>query len=184
MSNSWTPHGVQHDRFPCPSPSPEICSSLCPLSLWCYPTISSPVNPFSHLQSFPASGSFPRRVGSSPQLAKGLELQHSMNVQDWSPLGWTSWISLQSKGLSRVFSSTTVQKHQFFSAQCFFMVTINVVRSGCSFLWLHTAKFKLNSDQDALYFRWRVLFGQTEPSTTDPTLLNLNSRMPILQGKS
>ena len=121
MSNSLQPHGLQHARLPCPSPSPGVGSNSCPLSWWCHPTISSPVIPFSScLQSFPASGSFPmsqffassgQRIGPS---ASALVL--SMNTQDWS-LGWTSWISLQSKGLSRVFSNTTVQKHQFFGPQ-------------------------------------------------------------------
>ena len=121
MSNSLWPHGLQHARLPCPSPTPGVCSNSHPSSQWCHPTISFSVIPFSCLQSFPASGSFPmsqfftsggQRIGGS-SLASVLP----MNIQDWLPWGWTSWISLQSKGLSRVFSNTTVQKHQFFSAQ-------------------------------------------------------------------
>ena len=122
MSNSLRPHGLKHYRFPCPSPTPGACSNWCSLSQWCHPTISSSVIPFSFcLQSFPASGSFQMsqffasgcqsiRVSASTSVLP-------MNTQGWSPLGWTGWISLQSKGLSRVFSNTTVQKHQFFDAQ-------------------------------------------------------------------
>ena len=115
-------HESQHARPPCPSPTPGVCLNSCSLSRWRHPTISSSVVPFSScLQSFPASGSFPvsqffksggQRIGVSA-LASVLP----MNIQDWFPLGWTGWISLLSKGLARVFSNTTVQKHQFFSAQ-------------------------------------------------------------------
>ena len=105
MSNSLQPHGIQHTRPPCLSPTAGVYSNWCPLSPWCHPTISSSVIPFSHLQSFPASGS----SASASVL--------SMNNQDWFPLGWTGWISLQSTGLSRAFSNTTVQKHQYLSAQ-------------------------------------------------------------------
>ena len=120
--DSLWPHGVQHSRLPCPSSIPGTCSNSCPLSRWCSPTISSSIVPFSsYLQSFLASGSFLRSqfLTSSGQniglsiLASGLP----MNVQDWFPLGLTGLISLQSKGLSRVFSNTTVQKHQFFGTQ-------------------------------------------------------------------
>ena len=112
--------GLQHGRLPCPSLSPRTCSNSCPLSQWCHPTISSSVIPFSsHLQSFPASGSFPMNqfFPSGGQSIGALASFLPMNIQDWFPLGWTGWISLQSKGLSRVFSSTTVQKHQFFGTQ-------------------------------------------------------------------
>ena len=122
MSNSLKLHGPQHARLPCPSPTPGAYSNLCSLSRWCHPTISSSVVPFSFCpQSFPALGSFQmsqrfasggQRIGvsaSAPVIP--------MNIQDWFPLGWTSWISLQSKGLSRIFSNTTLQKHQFFSTQ-------------------------------------------------------------------
>ena len=122
ISNSLRPHGLQHIRLPCPSPSPGICPNSCPLSRWCHPTISSSVSCFSsRLQSFPASGSFPvSRLFSSGGQSIGVSAWASvlpMNIQDWSPLGWTGWISLPSKGLSRVFSSTPVQKHRFFSVQ-------------------------------------------------------------------
>ena len=122
MSDSLWPHESQHARPPCPSPTPGVYPNPCPLSQWCHPAFSSSVVPFSSCpQSLPASGSFPisqlftwggQRIGVSA-LASVLP----MNTQDWSPLGWTGWISLQSKGLSRVFSNTTVQKHQFFSTQ-------------------------------------------------------------------
>ena len=124
FSHVWLfrPHEPQHARPPCPPPTPRVYTNPCPLSQWCHPTISSSVIPFSTCsQSFPASVSFSMsqlfasggqciRVSASTSLLP-------MNTQDWSPLGWTGWISLQSKGLSRVFSNTTVQKHQFFSTQ-------------------------------------------------------------------
>ena len=113
--------GLQHSRLPCPSPTPGAYSNLCPLSQWYHPTISSSVVPFSCLQSFPASGSFQmNQLFTSGGQSIGVSASASvlpMNIQDWFPLGWTGWISLQSKGLSRVFPNTTVQKHQFFSAQ-------------------------------------------------------------------
>ena len=120
MSNSLQPHGLQHTRLPCPSLSPRVCSNSCPLSWWCHPTISSSVITFSsHLQSFPASGSFPM---SQLFTSRGQSIGASVsvllvNIQDWFPLGLTGLIPFQSKWLSRVFSNTTVQKHQFFSAQ-------------------------------------------------------------------
>ena len=116
------PPELQHSRLPWPSLSPWVCSNSCSLSQWCLLTISASVTPFSSFpQSSPPSGSF-RWVGTSHKVAKGLQfqLQHqffSMNIQGWFPLGLTGLISLQSKGLSRVFTSTTVRKHQFFSAQ-------------------------------------------------------------------
>ena len=122
VSNSLWPHGLQHTRPPCQSPTPGVYSNSHPLSWWCLPTISSSVSPFSsHLQSFPASGSFQmsQHFASGGQ-STGVSSSTSvlpMNTQDWSPLEWTGWISLQSKGLSRVFSNTTVQKHQFFGTQ-------------------------------------------------------------------
>ena len=116
------PHEPQHARPPCPSPTPGVCSTSCPLSLWCHPTISSLVAPFfSCLQSFPASGSFSvSQFFTSGGQSIGVSASASvlpMNTQDWSPLGGTGLTSLQSKGLSRVFSNTTVQKYQFFGAQ-------------------------------------------------------------------
>ena len=116
------PHGLQHARPPYPSPTPRACSNSCPSRRWCHPTISSSVVPFpSRLQSFPASGSFPMsQFFTSDGESIGVSASASvlpMNIQDWFPLGLTGLISLQSKGLSRVFSNTTVQNHQFFSAQ-------------------------------------------------------------------
>ena len=122
VSNSLRPHEPQHARPPCPSPTPRVHPNSCPLSQWCHPTISSSVIPFpSCPQSFLASGCFPmsqlfasggQRIGVSASTSV-----LAMNTQDWSPLGWTDWISLQSKGLSRVFSNITSQEHQFFGAQ-------------------------------------------------------------------
>ena len=122
VANSLRPHGLQHARPPCPSSAPRVYSNSCPLSRWCHPTISSSVIPFSaRLQSFPASRSFTMSQffalgGQSIGISASASVL-PMNIQDWSPLGWTGWISLQSKGLSRVFSNTTVQKHQFFATQ-------------------------------------------------------------------
>ena len=115
-------HGLQHTRLPCPSPTPGACSDSSPLSRWCHWTISSSVIPFtSRLQSFPASGSFPMsQFFASGGQSIGVSASASvlpMNIQDWFPLGWTGLISLQSKGLSRLFSNTTVWKHQFFGVQ-------------------------------------------------------------------
>ena len=112
LSDSLRPHELQHTRPPCPSPTPGDYSNSCSLSWWCHPTISSSVVPFSfHPQSFPASGSFPmNQLFASGSQSIGVSTSASvlpMNNQDWSPLGWTGWISLQSKGLSRVFSNTT-----------------------------------------------------------------------------
>ena len=122
VSDSLWPHGLQHYRLPCPSPTPGAGSNSCPLSQWCHPTISSSVIPFSScLQSFPASGSFPMsQFFASGGQSIGVSASASvlpMNIQDWFPLGWTGWISSQSKGLSSVFSNTTVQKHRIFGAQ-------------------------------------------------------------------
>ena len=122
VSNSLWLHGLQHTRPPCPSPTPGAYSNSCPLSQWCHPTTSSSVIPFSScLQSFPLSGSFPMsQFFASGGQNIGVAASASvlpMNIQDWFPLEWTGWISWQSKGLSRVFYNTTVQKHQFFSAQ-------------------------------------------------------------------
>ena len=116
------PHVLQHARPPYPSPTPGVHPDPCPSSRWCHPTISSSVVPFSSCpQSFPASGSFPMsQLFISGGQIIGVSASTSvlpMNIQDWYPLGWTGCISLQSKGLSRVFSNTTVQKRQFFGAQ-------------------------------------------------------------------
>ena len=122
VSNSLRPHEPKHARPPCPSPTPGVHPNSCPSSQWCHPTISSSVIPFSSCpQSFPASGSFQMsQLFASGGKSIGASASTSvlpMNTQDWSPLGWTDWISLQSKGLSKIFSKTTVQNHQFFSAQ-------------------------------------------------------------------
>ena len=121
MSDS-APHGLQHARLPCSSPTPRACPNSSPSSWWCHPTISSSLVSFSScLQSFPASGSFPvSQFFTSGGQSIGVSASASVrpiNIQDWFPLGLTGWISLQSKGLSRVFSNTIVQKHQFFGAQ-------------------------------------------------------------------
>ena len=122
MSDFLQPHGLQHARLARPTPTPGACSNSCPSSRWCHPTISSSVVPFSsRLQPFRVSGSFPMsQFFTSGRQSIGVSASASflpVNIQDWFPLGWTGWISLQSKGLSRIFSNTTVQKHQFFSAQ-------------------------------------------------------------------
>ena len=120
MSDSLWPHGLQHARSPYPSPTPGVYPNSCPLSQWCHPTISSSVSPFSsRLQSFPASGFFQMsQFFTSGGQNIGVSASTSVlpkSIQDWFPLGWTGWISLQSKGLSRVFSNTTVQKHQVYA---------------------------------------------------------------------
>ena len=125
VSNSLQPHGLQHARFSHPSPTPKVCSNPRPLSRWCHPTISSSVIPFSScLQPFPASGSFPVSQffasGGQNIRVSALASVFPMNIQDWFPLGLTGWIFLQSEGLSRVFSNTTVQKYQFFGSQLSF----------------------------------------------------------------
>ena len=122
VSDFLWPHGLQHARLSWPSPTLGVYSNSCPLSQWCHPTISSSAVSFSScIQSFPASGSFQMsQFFASAGQSIGVSASTSvlpMNVQDWFPLGWIDWISLQSKGLSRVFSNTTVQKHQFFGAQ-------------------------------------------------------------------
>ena len=122
MSDCLWPHGLQHAKPPCPSPAPRVCSNSCPFSQWCHPTISSSVVPFSFcFQSFPASGSFLRSqffiLGGQSIGVSASTLVLPMHIQDWFPSGLNGWISLQSKGLSRVFSNTEVQKHQFFGAQ-------------------------------------------------------------------
>ena len=122
VSHSLRPHESQHARPPCPSPTPGVHPNLCASSQWCHPAISSSVVPFSsYPQSLPASESFPMSQlftwGGQSIGVSALASVLLMNTQDWSPLGWTGWISLQSKGLARIFSSTTVQKHQFFGVQ-------------------------------------------------------------------
>ena len=131
MSNSLRPHGLQHARLPRPPLFPGVCSDSNALSRWCHSATLPSVTPFScRPQSFPASGSYPvsqlfasggQSIGAS---ASALVLP--VNTQDWSPLEWTGWISLQSKGLSRVFSSTTVWRHKFFSAQIFLLSSSHI----------------------------------------------------------
>ena len=122
MSDSLWPQGLQHGMLPCPSPTPGAYSNSCPLRQWCHPTISSSVVAFSScLQSFPESGSFQmiwffQSGGQSIGVSASASVL-PVNTQDWFPLEWTGWISLQSKGLSRVFSNTTIQQHQFFGTQ-------------------------------------------------------------------
>ena len=129
-SDSLWPHGLQHARLPCPSPTPGAYPNSCPLSRWCHPTISSSVIPFSSCpQSFPASGSFQishlsASGGQSTRVSASTSVL-PMNTQDWSPLGLTRLISLQSKGPSRVFSNTTVQKHQIHQCSAFFAVQLS-----------------------------------------------------------
>ena len=146
MSNSLQPHWLQHARLPCPSPSPGVGSNICPLSWWCHPIISSSFIPFSScLQSFPASGYFPmsqffassgQRIGPSASASV-----LPMNIQDWFPLGLTGLFSLQSKGLSRVFSNTTVQKHQFFNTQPSLWSDCHIhnITAGKPQFWLYRA---------------------------------------------
>ena len=124
VSNSLWPHESQHARPPCPSPTPEVRSNSCPSSWWCHPAISFSVIPFSSCpKSLPASGFFPMSQlstwGGQSIGVSALASFLPMDTQDWSPLEWPGWISLQSGGLSRVFSNTTVQKHQFFGAQLY-----------------------------------------------------------------
>ena len=122
VSDTLRPHETQHARPPCPSPTTGVHPNPCPLCQWCHPTISSSIIPFSSCpQSFSASGSFQvSQLSASDGQSTGVSASTSVlpvNTQDWSPLEWTVWISLQSKGLSRVFSNTIVQKHQFFYTQ-------------------------------------------------------------------
>ena len=135
VSDSLRPHRLQHTRLPCPSPSPRACSNSCPSSRWYHPTISFSVILFSScLQSFLVSGSFTvsqffASGGQSIRVSASASVL-PVNVQDWCALGWTGWISLQSKGLSKVFPSTTVQKRQFFGTQ------LSLWSSSHTHIWL------------------------------------------------
>ena len=148
MSNSLWPHGLQHNSPPCPSPTPRVYSNFCPLCRWCHPTISSSVIPFSScLRSFPASGSFPvsqffASCGQNIAVSASASVL-PMNIQDWFPLGWAGWISLQSKGLWRVFSNTTVQKHPFLGAQ------LSLNHSDSIF-----PSIRVFSNESVLHIRW------------------------------
>ena len=130
MSKSLQPHELQRARPPCPSPTPRVYSSSCPSSRWCHPAISFSVSPFSSCpQSLPESGSFPMSQlfpwgGQSIGVSASKSVL-PMNTQDWSPLEWTSWVSLQYKGLSRVFSNTTVQKASILQCSAFFIVQLS-----------------------------------------------------------
>ena len=143
VSDSLWRHELQHARPPCPSPTPRVYSNSCPSSQWCHPAISSSVVPFSScLQSFPALGSFPMsQFFASGGQSIGVSASASvlpMSIQDWSPLGWTGWISLLSNGLSRVFSDTTV--HQFFGAQLSLWSNSHIHRKTIAFIWKYERK--------------------------------------------
>ena len=138
MSDSLRPHGLQHARLPCPG----VCLDSHLLSWWCCLTISSFVVPFSFcLQSFPASGSFPMsQLFASGAQSIGVSASasvHPMNIQGWFPSGWTGWISLQFKGLSRVFSNTKIQKHHFFDAQRYLWSNSHIHTWVLEKLWLY-----------------------------------------------
>ena len=141
VSDSLRPHELQHARLPCPSPTPGVHPNSCPSSQWSHPSISSSVIPFSSCpQSLPASESFPMSQlfawgGQSTGLS-ALASVPPKNTQDWSPLEWIGWISLQSKGLSRVFSNTTVQKHQFFVLSLLHSPTFTSIHDHWKNLWL------------------------------------------------
>ena len=149
VSDSLPPHRLQHTRLPCPSPSPRVCSNSCPLRSWSYPTISVSVIPFfSCSQSFPASRSFPlRQLFASGGQNIGVSTSASvlsMNIQGWFPLGLTDLISLLPKGLSRVFSNTTVWRHQFFGTQPFLL-------SNCLIQDIHIQDYWKNHNFDYMY---------------------------------
>ena len=149
VSDSLWHHGLQNTRLPCPSPTPGACTISSPSSQWCHPTIASSVVPFSScLQSFPASGSFPMsQFFASGGQSIGISASASvlpMNIQDWFSLGQTGWISLQSKGLSRVFSNTTVQKYQLFSVQ--------LSLQSNSHIW------KVKRNQRASWWKWKDIW--------------------------
>ena len=164
MSNSLWPHGLQHTRLPCPSPTPGACSNSCPLSQWCHPTISSSVVLFSsYLQSFPASGSFPMsQFFASDGQSIGASTSASvlpMNIQDWFPLGWSGWISLLSKGLSRVFSKHHSSKALILQCSAFFIVQLSgpYMTTGKTIAltrWTFAGKVK------SLFFNMRLVLSQ------------------------
>ena len=163
------PHGLQHTRLPYPSPSPEVCSNLCPLSWWWRPTILSSVAPFSSCpQSFPTSGSFPMRqlFKSSGQSIGVSASVLPMNIQGWFPLALTDWLSLLSKGLSRVFS--TVRKHQFFSTQPF-MVQLSHPAPTCESTIVFSQWMLSHADKmldDRLCLKPRARFGNKHRNKT------------------
>ena len=153
VSDSLRPHGLQHTRPLCPSPTPGDCSNSCPLSRWCHPTISSSVPFSSCLQSFPALGFSP--VNQFFESGVGISASASVlpiNIQDWFPLGLTGLISLQSKGLSRVFSNTTVQKHQFLNSQLSLWSNSRRKHMG-KYGWPHSRQKFLGRSQNICYFK-------------------------------
>ena len=176
VSDSSQPNRLQHTRPPCPLPTPGVYSNSCPLSWWCHPAISSFVVPFSScLQSFPAWGSFPVSQFFTPSgQSIGVSASTSvlpMNIQDWFPLGWTGWITLQSEGLSRVFSNTTAQKSQFFYS-CHLL--IQSAHSGHS--EFHESQFKcLNA------FKWYQDLYNTKNFSMD-WALHMCSSLSVLSG--
>ena len=193
MSDSFPPHQLQHTRLLCPSLSPGACSHLCPLSQWCHPTISSSVDPFSScLPSFPASGSFPMSCvlvwGGQITGASASVSVLPVNIQDWFPLRLTGLISSLSKGLSRVFSSTTIQKHQFLDTQTSLWSTSHihwrrkwqptpVLLPGKSHGWRRVAKSRTWLS-DFLY-SWLVwspcCLGDSQESPPSPQFESINS---------
>ena len=165
MSDSLWPHGVQHARFPCLSLPPRVCANSCPLSQWCHPTISSSVSPFSSCpQSFLASGSFQMSWlfswGGQSTGASGSASVLPMNIQGWFPLGLTGLISLLSKGLSRVFTNTTIQNHQFFRLNLLYGLTVTFVHNywiNHSFDYTDLCHEVIRLDATILVFEWWVL---------------------------
>ena len=177
MSDSLRPHESHHARPPCPSPTPGVHSNACPSSRWCPPAISSSVVPFSSCpQSLPASESFPvSQLFAWSGQSTGVSALASFlpkNTQGWSPLGWTGWISSQSKGLSRVFSNTTVLKHQFFGTQLSSQrVEINksAVVKSFYYLWY----FNINSKVDPILGLLYLIFNLTWATTSSLVLVHL-----------
>ena len=186
MSDSLQPHGLQHTRPPCPSPTSRACSNSCPLSQWCHPAILSSVLPFSSCpQSLPASGSFPMSQlfawgGQSIGVSASASVL-PMNTKDWSPLGWTGWVSLQPKGLSRVFSSITVQKHQFFDAQLSLWSNSTELHFFKIFFWCGPFLKSLNLLQYCFWFLF-WFFGCEACGILAPQL-EMEPASPALEGK-
>ena len=172
MSDSLQPHGLQHARLPCPSLSPRACPSSCLLSRWHHPTTSSFVTLFSFcLQSFPASETFPMsQIFISGGQSIGVSASTLMNIQDWFPLGFTGLIFLLSKGLSRVFSSTTVQKHQFFGT----LPSLWPNSHNCT--WLLGIQVYIGSIYSIYYwlFHWRTLTNAANRCSLRAGPLNLH----------
>ena len=192
MSNSLRHHEPQHARPPCPSPTPEIHPNPCPLSWWCHPAILSSVIPFCSCPQFsPASGSFQMsQLFASGGQSIGVSASTSvlsMNIQDWSPLGWSAWISLQSKGLSRVFSNTAIQKHQFFATQLSYKVQLShpymttgktIALTWWTWVWVNSRSWWWTGRPGVLWFMgsqrvghdWATEMNWTELKWVLPTL--------------